>query len=365
MGVAGIDQNSRATLTALSNANDGAIVALWADPTTHRLLVDNANSTSIAVGTTTITGGTTTRVLYDNAGVVGEYTISGSGTVVAMATSPSLTTPSLGVATATSINGNIFTVGSSTYTGTAGQTYTFPTTSATIARTDAANTFTGASTASAWVLTSPTITTKISPTSDDGAPLGDTTHNFSDLFLASGGVINFANSNVTITHSSALLTFSSPITLGTSNAFTCGSIELGNASANTLTASGGVLSIEGVVIPTISSTNTFTNKRRTRRVVTVNNPGATPTINSDNNDVAAFTGCANAITSMTTNLSGTPVTTDLMEIQFTDNGTARGITWGASFVATTVALPTTTVISTLLRVFFEWNGSAWACIGTA
>lgn len=39
--------------------------------------------------------------------------------------------------------GNTFTTGSSTYTGTAAQTYTFPTTSATIARTDAANVFTG------------------------------------------------------------------------------------------------------------------------------------------------------------------------------------------------------------------------------
>lgn len=42
------------------------------------------------------------------------------------------------------VNGNTFTSGSSTYTGTAGQTYTFPTTSATIARIDAGNTFVGA-----------------------------------------------------------------------------------------------------------------------------------------------------------------------------------------------------------------------------
>lgn len=56
------------------------------------------------------------------------------------------------------------------------------------------------------VLTSPTITTKISPTTDDGAPLGDTTHNFSDLFLATGGVINFANSNWVATHTSGILT---------------------------------------------------------------------------------------------------------------------------------------------------------------
>lgn len=37
-------------------------------------------------------------------------------------------------------------------------------------------------------------------------------------------------------------------------------IELGHASQNTLSAASGVLSIEGVVIPTISSTNTLTNK---------------------------------------------------------------------------------------------------------
>lgn len=103
--------------------------------------------------------------------------------------------------------GKKFTVSNSlTLAGTDTTTMTFPTTSATIARTDAGNTFTGASTASAWVLTSPTITTKISPTSDDGAPLGDTTHNFSDLFLASGAVINIANSNWVATHTSAILT---------------------------------------------------------------------------------------------------------------------------------------------------------------
>ena len=49
----------------------------------------------------------------------------------------------LGAITPTTVNGHTFTAGSSTFTGTAGQTYTFPTTTATIARTDAANTFTG------------------------------------------------------------------------------------------------------------------------------------------------------------------------------------------------------------------------------
>lgn len=62
-----------------------------------------AVASSLVVGTTAITSGTTTRILYDNAGVLGEYTLSGSGTVVAMAAGPTFTTPALGVATATSL----------------------------------------------------------------------------------------------------------------------------------------------------------------------------------------------------------------------------------------------------------------------
>ena len=52
--------------------------------------------TGLTVGTTAIASGTTTRILYDNAGVLGEYTITGSGTVVAMQTSPSFVTSVIG-----------------------------------------------------------------------------------------------------------------------------------------------------------------------------------------------------------------------------------------------------------------------------
>lgn len=63
---------------------------------------------ALAVGSTAISGGTTGRVLYDNDGVLGELATSGSGSVV-LATSPTLVTPTLGVATATSINKVAFT----------------------------------------------------------------------------------------------------------------------------------------------------------------------------------------------------------------------------------------------------------------
>lgn len=59
--------------------------------------------TSVTVGSTQIAGGTTGRVLYDNAGVLGEMTNTGTGTVNVLQTSPALITPALGVATATSL----------------------------------------------------------------------------------------------------------------------------------------------------------------------------------------------------------------------------------------------------------------------
>lgn len=59
----------------------------------------------LTIGTSTVSGGTNTDILFNNNGTLGQYAISGTGTTVAMATSPSLTTPNIGAATATSVNG--------------------------------------------------------------------------------------------------------------------------------------------------------------------------------------------------------------------------------------------------------------------
>lgn len=115
-----------------------------------------------------------------------------------------------------------------------------------------------------------------------------------------------------------------------------------------------------------TATQTVTNKRITRRV-TATTQSATPAINTDNMDVSNITGLAQAITSMTTNLTGTPVNGDLLEIRITDNGTARAITWGTSFASTTATLPATTVISTMIRTLLEWNSttSKWECLAVS
>lgn len=102
-------------------------------------------------------------------------TITGTVAGGATYTAPVLTTPTIGVATATSVNkvtitapatsavltitnGKTLAVSNTlTLAGTDSTTMTFPATSATIARTDAANTFTGVQTMTSPALTTPAI----------------------------------------------------------------------------------------------------------------------------------------------------------------------------------------------------------------
>lgn len=112
-----------------------------------------------------------------------------------------------------------------------------------------------------------------------------------------------------------------------------------------------------------ASTLTLTNKRINPRV-TNETSSATPTINTNNTDVHRVTALAVNVTSFTTNLTGTPVHGQGLLIEIT--GTAAcTLAWGASFEASTVALPTTTVTTAMLSVAFIWNSatSKWRCIG--
>jgi hypothetical protein len=157
---------------------------------------------------------------------------------------------------------------------------------------------------------------------------------------------------------------------GTSNQiayFTSGQVigSLDTATYPSLTELARVKGVGSQVVGT-TDTNTLTNKRITARTGTTTS-SATPTINTDNVDYYSITALAAAITSFTTNLSGTPTIGQTLWISIKDNGTARAIAWGASFEASTIALPTTTVISTRLDVAFIWNEatSVWRCVGVA
>lgn len=115
-----------------------------------------------------------------------------------------------------------------------------------------------------------------------------------------------------------------------------------------------------------TDTQTLTNKRITKRTGTTTS-SATPTINTDNIDFYSITALATNITSMTTNLSGTPTDDQVLVIAITDNGTARSITWGTSFENGTAQLPTTTVASTRMDIVLIWNAtsSKWHCLSAA
>jgi hypothetical protein len=85
------------------------------------------------------------------------------------------------------------------------------------------------------------------PATNDAAALGTSALSWSDLFLASGAVINWANGDYTITHSAGLLTTNGNLSLTTSGVLTAGTIELGAASDTTISRSAaGVIAVEGV-----------------------------------------------------------------------------------------------------------------------
>ncbi len=185
----------------------------------------------------------------------------------------------------------------------------------------------------------------------------------------STGILGFTSGAVTAALDTAFSRVSAGVMgLGTgaqgsvAGTLSLSTIELGHATDTTLSRSAaGVLAVEGVVIPSISSTNTLTNKRVTPRITTISSE-ASPTFNTDNCDILDITAQAADITSMTTNQTGTPTEGQKLIIRI--KGTAaRAITWGTLFAAgTDVALPTTTTTTTTLICGFIWNsGPATDC----
>lgn len=102
-----------------------------------------------------------------------------------------------------------------------------------------------------------------------------------------------------------------------------------------------------------SATETLSNKRITRRVAEITTNVAAPVYDTDNYDVIVLTGQTTAITSMSSAATGTPNDGDLLQIAII--GSATAITWGANFEASTVALPTVTVLTHRLDNFFVYN----------
>ncbi len=117
---------------------------------------------------------------------------------------------------------------------------------------------------------------------------------------------------------------------------------------------------------TDTGVGTLTNKRINKRIRAITS-NATPTVNTNTTDLVTITALATAITSMTTNLSGTPTNGQVLIYRILDNGTGRAITWGNKFQAMGVALPTTTTANKVLTAGFLYDtvDSKWGCVAVS
>lgn len=111
---------------------------------------------------------------------------------------------------------------------------------------------------------------------------------------------------------------------------------------------------------------TISGTRITPRINSVAS-SATPSINTDTTDQFNITALAAAITSVTTNLTGTPTDGQKLIIRIKDDGAARAITWGASFANSGVAsLPSTTVAGKthMVGLVYDTAAAVWVCIAS-
>jgi len=184
---------------------------------------------------------------------------------------------------------------------------------------------------------------------------------------AGGGVTSFNTRAGAVTLTKADVTATGLAAADVSAAPLASPALTGNPTAPTQAANNNStrLATTAYVDALAAATLTLTNKRITRRVSTVNAPGATPSVDIDNFDQLELTGVAAAITSIT--VSGTPAAGDRLFIAVTDDGTSRAITLGASFKALSIAAPTATTISQRLVMGFLWDpvASLWDLVGWA
>lgn len=223
------DENNIPVAGGVSSTSATTVLPFKVDSSTGRLLVDSAAGAgtvtsvsvvsangfagTVATATTTpaitLTTSISSAVLAGNGTAITAATTTGSTNTVVLQTSPTLITPVLGVATATSINGLIITTTTGTFTltnaktfavtntltlsGTDSTTMTFPATSDTVAGLGTAQTFTAVQTNSTLYKTTPQTVTVAS-----NAGTCDITH----------GIQNFTNSSaatmtITLTTTSA------------------------------------------------------------------------------------------------------------------------------------------------------------------
>jgi len=251
------------------------------------LAIGNATSATLTLRPGTVVGSNTTQNLYNT--VATTLNLGGAATTISIGAATGTLTINNANTVITgnlTVNGTTTTVNSTTveiqnafvFEGATANGFETtlstvdPTADRTILLPDASDTLVGKATTDTLTnktLTSPTLTTPVLGTPSSG----------------------------TLTNCTGLPV--SGITASTSTALGVGSIELGHATDTTIArSSAGVISVEGVVVPTVSSTDTLTNKTLTFPTIdniklgytTTATAAGTTTLTATSNRYQRFTG---------------------------------------------------------------------------
>jgi hypothetical protein len=325
--------------------------------------------TSVGNAATVVTNANLTGVIESVGNATTITSKTGTGTTFVVDTSPTLITPNLGTPTTlvgTNITGTA--IGFTAGTVTTNANLTGVITSSGNATSIASQTGTG----SKFVVDdSPTLITPnlgtpsvLVATNVSGTASGltagtvTTNANLTGVITSVGNATSIASQTGT---GSTFVVDTSP-TLITPNLGTPSALVGTNITGTGASFTAGLVT-NGVYLAT---TQTLTNKWIQPRFLASTANSATPTLNTDSYDMMVITGQSVAITSFTTNLTGTPVNGQKLWVSITGTG-AIAITWGASFSASTIALPTTTVTTARLDVGFVWNvaTTTWRCVASA
>lgn len=341
-----------------------SVITLGVNATTIGKLKMFGNTSGDATIQPTAAAGTATvQTLPATTGTLVNRVTTGNG--VSASNTDGALAFTLGAITPSTVNGNTFTTGTYTLTGTAGKTLnftnsltlsgtdsttmTFPSTSATIARTDAANTFTGTQTIGALVATTVNGNTFTTGTGvlTIAASKTLTVNNSIALTGTDSTTMTFPTTNATIARTDAAQTFTGIQTFSSAMVLSTGTVTV---SGNTITYPGAA-----GTLATLAGTETLTNKRITSRVGSTSS-SSTPTPTGDSNDLYEVTALAANATIGSP--GGTPTDGQKIIIRIKDNGTARTLAFNAIYRASSdLALPSTTILSKTMYLGFVYNST--------
>lgn len=362
------------TITGILKGNGTAISAvtigsgLSYDGTT---LSATGGSSGITIGTTTITSGTNTRILYNNSGVVGEYTLTGSGTVVVMATAPTFQTSINGAyLTASEIlitdgSKNIVSAAVATYPSLTELTYLKGVTSAIQTQINGKQ---GTITFGTGVQTAlgVNIGSAGAPVLFNGAlgtPSSGTVTNLTGTASININGTVGATTPTTGVFTTLVAGSTTSLLLGTAGS-AVGNIGFRNATSGTITLAPvtGALGTVTLSLPAATdtlvgraTTDTFTNKRvqpRTASSTTASNLSpdlATANVYYRTTQTATLTIDAP---------TGTPVIGETIMI-YVDSAGAQTLTINATYIPFGAAFPATTTAGKTFMMSAQYNGTNW------